>query len=742
MDTKRLKTVLLSLCLAIAALQLGAQQTYHRCSTMEYLAAQKQADPGLLTRMQQIEQFTQQYAQANPNGNSRAVVTIPVVVHVVYNTAAQNISDALIQAQINQLNLDYAHLNADAPNTPAPFAAVAANTNVQFCLAQRDPNGNASTGIVRKSTSSTSFTTNDKVKKSSTGGDDAWPSSSYLNLWVCNLGGGLLGYAQFPGGSSATDGVVVLYSSVGSAAVPGSATPYNFGRTATHEVGHWLNLYHIWGDDGTACTGTDNVGDTPNQSSENYGCPAYPHTDACTASSPGVMFMNYMDYTDDGCMNMFTQGQATRMNALFASGGARVSILNSQGCVPPATACALATGLSTSAITSSTATFNWGAVSGASSYSVQYRAVGSGTWLTGTSATTSYNASGLTAGTNYEWQVKTICSSGSSAFTASSTFTTTGTAPCNAPGSLTTSAITTATATFSWAAASGATSYNIQYRIVGAATWLAGTSSTASYNATGLTASSNYEWQVQTVCASGASAFTASATFTTAAPSTCSDVYEPNESRTAGKLITTNTDITGLISSTTDNDYFKFTTTSPNTNIQITLSNLPADYDLRLYNSSGTQLAISQNGSTTSETIKRNTNSAGTYYVRVYGYNGAISTSCYNLRVNVASTAFRLEGETTTPTSKEDANNIAQQVKLYPNPATDNITVEFISNVEGKARMNVYNLAGQKVLSEETTVTEGFNTHNVNTNALNSGIYIFEIENNGVTTHQKFTIAK
>jgi len=300
---------------------------------MDHLQMQLQQDPSVAQRMQEIETFTQNWIANHPSGE-RTVVTVPVVVHVVYNTSAQNISDAQVQAQISQLNADYARLNSDAGNTPSAFTSAAANCEVQFCLAQRDPNGNATNGIIHKSTTTTSFSSNDNVKHNGNGGDDAWSASSYLNLWVCNLGGGLLGYAQFPGGAAATDGVVVLYSSVGSLASPGTLSPYNYGRTATHEVGHWLNLYHIWGDDNGACTGSDQVTDTPNQAAENYGCPSFPHTDACTSGN-GVMFMNYMDYTDDGCMNMFTAGQKARMQALFTSGGSRFSIVSSQGCVPP-----------------------------------------------------------------------------------------------------------------------------------------------------------------------------------------------------------------------------------------------------------------------------------------------------------------------------------------------------------------------------------------------------------------------
>ena len=167
---KKIFSFLLVVCLIFVDAKINAQQTYHRCSSAEHLNLQLAADPQLAQRMHDIEQQTQDFV-ANGNMDSRAVVTIPVVVHVLYANSTQNISDALIQAQINQLNADFARLNTDAGNTPAAFAGLAANTNVQFCLAQRDPSGNATTGIVRKSTTVTSFSTNDAVKLSSSGGD-------------------------------------------------------------------------------------------------------------------------------------------------------------------------------------------------------------------------------------------------------------------------------------------------------------------------------------------------------------------------------------------------------------------------------------------------------------------------------------------------------------------------------------------------------------------------------------------
>lgn len=304
-----------------------SQTTQRSCGTMQRLSYLKTQDAGLEDRMNTIEGQTALWEQNNASMKTAAtIVNIPVVVHVLYNTTAQNITDAQIKSQIDVLNEDFRKLNADRTKVPSAFVGLAADVEVTFCLASKSLSGTTTTGIIRKSTTKTSFLSDDAMKYSSLGGSDAWSTSQYLNLWVCNLGGGLLGYAQFPGGPAATDGVVVLYSAFGRTGT--LSAPYNKGRTATHEVGHWLNLRHIWGD---ASCGSDLVTDTPKQQTSNGGCPAFPHT-TCSNGVNGDMFMNYMDYTDDACMYMFSTGQKTRMRALFAAGGARVGLTTSAGC--------------------------------------------------------------------------------------------------------------------------------------------------------------------------------------------------------------------------------------------------------------------------------------------------------------------------------------------------------------------------------------------------------------------------
>ena len=274
---------------------------------------------------QRIEDHTSMWAptidQRRENGQS-VVITIPVVFHILYSNSTQNISDAQIQSQLDILNADFRRQNNDQDN----IWSQAADTEIEFCLASFDPDGAPTNGILRVPTSVSSFGSNDAMKFTSQGGSDAWPASDYLNYWVCNLSGGLLGYAQFPGGPASTDGVVCGYQYTGD--IGTASSPFDLGRTGTHEVGHWLNLRHIWGDG--PCGNDDFVTDTPESDGPNYGC-ALGHQ-SCGSTD---MVQNYMDYSDDACMNIFTAGQATRMQALFAPGGARESILNSEGCSPP-----------------------------------------------------------------------------------------------------------------------------------------------------------------------------------------------------------------------------------------------------------------------------------------------------------------------------------------------------------------------------------------------------------------------
>lgn len=414
--------LLLSLACLIASAQ--AQVQHRKCGSSDALDLMIQDNPAIAITRQAIEEQTQKYITERGVSASRSSITIPVVVHVVYSADTQNISDAQILSQIAILNADYGATNSDRAGTPSAFLSVSGTPGIQFCLAQRDPGGNATTGIVRKSTTTTSFTITDAVKYSNQGGDDAWPSSSYLNLWVCNLGSGLLGYSHFPGGAAATDGVVINYTAFGNT---GTVTaPYGLGRTATHEIGHWLNLYHIWGDDNGGCTGTDHVDDTPNQAGENFGCPSFPHV-SCTNGPDGDMFMNFMDYSDDACMFMFSAGQSTRMQSLFAPGGARASLLSSMGCTPPTagsnTSCTTPSALTSGIVYAPSDTIKWSSVTGATSYILEYKPTNSSVWASTTATAAAKTLSGLTPGTTYNYHVEAVCNASVSNYSAVNSFT-------------------------------------------------------------------------------------------------------------------------------------------------------------------------------------------------------------------------------------------------------------------------------------------------------------------------------
>lgn len=301
------------------------------CRTTEYRQQLLLKSPQLASKIAEIENSTQNFIKAkayttlgaSSTSNESGIINIPVVVHVLYNSAQQNISDAQIQSQIDILNRDYRRLNADTSNTPSVFRPVAADCGFQFALAKVDPSGYATNGIIRKHTNIQAFGLEDGIKFSSSGGDDAWDRDSYLNIWVGNLNGGVLGYSSVVGCAKENDGVVVLYTAFGTNGT--TIAPFNKGRTTTHEIGHWLNLIHTWGD---ADCGDDLVSDTPPQQAADRGCPNGIII-TCSNAPYGNMYQNYMDFTNDECMNLFTNGQKDRMLALFQPDGARYALLSS-----------------------------------------------------------------------------------------------------------------------------------------------------------------------------------------------------------------------------------------------------------------------------------------------------------------------------------------------------------------------------------------------------------------------------
>lgn len=306
-------------------------------------------------RFIELENFTNNYIGNQGQASNRLIngtglIIIPVVVHVLHHGELEgtgyNISMATIESQIDVLNEDFRRLNADAINTPSAFQSVASDFGIEFRLACIDPNGNATNGVIRKYTNIQSFSINiNTIRQDGTINDDivgikkeingstAWSTERYLNIWVCNMN--LAGYSTWPADYSIYpefDGVVIDKESFGR--LGGTVSGYDKGRTLTHEIGHWLNLKHLWGDRSSPdynldCLTDDLVGDTPKQKKYHSNCPSFPELLLrCNTSDASTMFMNFMDFVNDQCYNLFTNGQKLRARALFALGGPRANMID------------------------------------------------------------------------------------------------------------------------------------------------------------------------------------------------------------------------------------------------------------------------------------------------------------------------------------------------------------------------------------------------------------------------------
>jgi len=336
-----------------------AQENIVHCGHEQYMQQLAIQQPKVY---QQIVELEEQLALRKSNSNFRiatlpdVIINIPIVVHVIHHTASgiiggnnnTNISDQQIQSQIAVLNKDYQRLNTDANRTPIQYQGIAANCKITFCLATTDPHGNVTTGITRTYSSKTTFAVSDDVQLKAL---SYWPSDQYLNIWTCDLvdpsvDGQLLGYAQKPGapsipglqptdGAAKTDGVVINYKALGTV---GTLFPkFNLGRTTTHEIGHWLGLSHTWGDSpSNNCFNTDYCNDTPacgNPFQSSYPtCKNIPSGVGAVVCSPPRMIENYMDYSEDGCLNLFTEDQKLRMRSAIELSPRRAALLNSLGC--------------------------------------------------------------------------------------------------------------------------------------------------------------------------------------------------------------------------------------------------------------------------------------------------------------------------------------------------------------------------------------------------------------------------
>lgn len=304
------------------------------CATSDKLA-QKMTDPVFAAYhnavMDGIHSGAAETNKQNSTAAPSAVITIPVVFHILYKNSTQNISDAQINSQLAILNNDYRKLNSDFNSVvPAIFRPLAADMELVFVKANRTPTGQPTDGVVRKAVAN-NFNFYDNYYTAS--GDLAWNTRNYLNIWIGNFNDPeLLGFALLPSAAGdPDDGLCISYKYFGNTgtAVP----PFNKGRTATHEIGHYFGLYHPWGQDGSACgnaNNSDRVADTPPTSDPYYDCPTFPNdANACDFTEGGSMFMNYMEYVNDGCMAFFTNGQKTVVQNTLAN--QRLSLLSSPG---------------------------------------------------------------------------------------------------------------------------------------------------------------------------------------------------------------------------------------------------------------------------------------------------------------------------------------------------------------------------------------------------------------------------
>ncbi|MDQ6902127.1 MAG: fibronectin type III domain-containing protein [Bacteroidota bacterium] len=402
--------------------------------------------------------------------------------------------------------------------------------------------------------------------------------------------------------------------------------------------------------------------------------------------------------------------------------------------------CGAPTALASSSITSTSATVSWTApASGAVNYAVDYSPAGQNTWTSVAAATTSTSVaiSGLTASTGYDWRVKTNCSSSSSSYVQASFTTSSATVTCNPPTNLNSSAITSSGATVSWTAGTGAVNYNVQYQVTGSGSWATVNTSATSLAITGLSASTSYDWQVQTVCPSASTSYVAGTSFTTLA-ATCSDQYEPNNTSATAAAISTGTAVSAAINPSGDIDFYSFSTSAGQKNVQVTLTKSSAlNYALTLFDNSGKQLATSSSGDPV--TVVYNNRKRGNYIVKVAGVGGASSaTDCYSLQVNTGSGTF-------TANIINEANNTnvkAGGLKLYPVPTTSAVNISFDAVEIGSANVIIVNELGQQVLSKKITVGTGTNFNTIDVSSLKSGVYTLKLNNGKEIQTQKMVISK
>jgi hypothetical protein len=407
-------------------------------------------------------------------------------------------------------------------------------------------------------------------------------------------------------------------------------------------------------------------------------------------------------------------------------------------CVPPTT-------LTATNITSVSATLNWSVVSGAVNYDVDYKRNTTERWtnIATATTTTSVNLSGLSAQYSYGWRVRANCNSSSSAYRLAKL---TPEYPCGTPSGLNTTNITASSATLHWSPVTNATAYTVSYKESNSTSWVDAVINIGftSFTLTGLSAATSYDWKVYPLCNDAVNYNTyvgasAQAFFTTLA---CVDVYETNNTSSEAKAISVGVSVSAIISSVNDVDWFKVT--APNfsyTNFQVNLINLPADYDLYVYNKSLKLIGSSINSGTSNEVVFYNSNARNaTYYIKVIGKNGAYNAGCYHLQANVFGSGARTASHASVPGNEvtENPNNKF----LYPNPASEFVYLNFNSATEGLVNIQIVNSIGQLIKQLPVNTIKGPNQIKIQVADIRPGMYILIINKGDLNLTRKFIIAR
>ncbi|MFM2146131.1 MAG: hypothetical protein RL732_967, partial [Bacteroidota bacterium] len=411
------------------------------------------------------------------------------------------------------------------------------------------------------------------------------------------------------------------------------------------------------------------------------------------------------------------------------------------------TPCGKPANLSTTLIDTNSATLQWGAVTNATNYNVDFRNANTITWIpvSSTITLTNYKLTGLSQNTNYLWRVSATCPAGTGN-TDSLGFTTAYT--CMPPTNLTTSNITTNSAALSWSAVTGASGYTVESRLAGANSWtirITNTTST-SYSLTGLSASTAYDWRVKTYCGtlSGNSLYSL-ASFTTSAPA-CVDNFETNNTINTAKALSLNTAVSATMGSGTDQDWFRIT--SPNTsatNIRARIYNLPADYDLYFYDKNGTLLKSGQQSGTTPDTIIYNsTAKKSNYHIRVISKTGTFNSStCYSLIAETSSTPY---SSTTLPQiislSTVVENNVSGTWKIYPIPVNSQLNILYNSGGEDQGTILVFDGLGRMLSSRSVEIRSGLNNFMVDMGSMKNGVYLIKMATRNSVITEKVMVQK